>query len=130
MKDFYSWNERKIKIDSNKKYHHPKEKEVWWCSIGLNVGTEIFGKSSYYTRPVLIINAEGSENFIGIPLTSKIKNGKYCCSVELDHGVLSTVLVYKIRNFDKRRLVEKIGYISNEHYKNVYKCFLNLYKVL
>ena len=58
MKDFNNQNEKKIKIDSKIKYGHPKEREIWWCSVGLNVGTEIYGKGEDFARPVLIINAE------------------------------------------------------------------------
>ena len=73
MKDFHDWNKKKIKINENITYNHPKEKEIWWCSIGVNIGSEVYGKGSGYTRPVLVINAEGSECFIGIPLTSNVK---------------------------------------------------------
>jgi mRNA interferase MazF len=41
---------------------------------GINVGCEIYGKGSNYVRPVLVINDDGEDNFIGVPLTSKIQN--------------------------------------------------------
>jgi hypothetical protein len=31
-----------------------KEGDIWWCSIGMNVGVEIFGKGKYFARPVII----------------------------------------------------------------------------
>ena len=31
-----------------------KEGELWWCSIGINVGVEIFGKGPDAVRPVVI----------------------------------------------------------------------------
>ncbi len=37
-KDFDSWNVVKKKIDATRKAPTFKEKEVWWCNIGLNVG--------------------------------------------------------------------------------------------
>jgi mRNA interferase MazF len=94
MKDFNDWNKKKIKIDANQDFNHPKEKEIWWCSIGMNVGSEVFGKGHDYTRPVLVINAEGSESFIGIPLTSNIKNKKYSCIIKTDDGVLHLSLIH------------------------------------
>lgn len=107
MKDFYNWNEKKIKIDKNKKYKHPKAGEVWWCSVGVNIGTEIYGKGIDYSRPVIVINADMGESFLGIPLTSKIKNGKYSCIVRIAEGRLSTAQVSQIRSFDKRRLLKR-----------------------
>ncbi|MDP3988909.1 MAG: type II toxin-antitoxin system PemK/MazF family toxin [bacterium] len=129
MKDFDSWNKKKIKIDANQDFNHPKEKEIWWCSIGMNVGIEVFGKGHDYTRPVLVINAEGSESFIGIPLTSNIKNKKYSCIIKTDDGVLHTALLYQIRSFDKRRLTERKHSLSNEEYAKIEKYFKKLYKL-
>lgn len=130
MKDFNTWNKRKIKIDSLDKFQHPKAGEIWWCSIGVNVGTEIYGKGHDYTRPVLVINSEGSENFIGIPISSKIKNKKYSCIIKTDDQKLHTVLVYQIRSFDKRRLVNIKYILSKEEYFKIKKYFDKLYKIL
>ncbi len=129
MKDFYAWNEKKIKLDGYKKYKHPKERAIWWCSIGMNVGTEIYGKGEDYTRPVLIINGEIGQSFIGIPLTSKIKNGKYSCIIKTTDK-LGTALVYQIRNFDKRRLVGKIGKVSEDDFKKIVDCLIQVCKIL
>lgn len=129
MKDFYTWNEKKISIDSNKKFNHPKEKEVWWCSVGLNIGTEIFGKGQDYTRPVLIINSESSENFIGIPLTSKLKTGKYSCIIKSPDNIPHTALTYQIRSFDKRRLTKRMFMLGDFEYKKVIDKLQILYKI-
>lgn len=128
MKDFHDWNKKKIKIDENRTFNHPKEKEIWWCSVGMNVGSEVYGKGHDYTRPVLVINAEGSESFIGIPLTSNIKNKKYSCVIKTDDNTLHTVLVYQIRSFDKRRLTERKYTLSSEEYSKIEKYFKKLYK--
>ena len=129
MKDFDDWNKKKIKIDANQDFNHPKEKEIWWCSIGMNVGSEVFGKGHDYTRPVLVINAEGSESFIGIPLTSNIKNKKYSCIIKTNDGVLHTALLYQIRSFDKRRLTERKYVLSNAEYAKIEEYFKKLYKL-
>jgi mRNA interferase MazF len=99
MKDFQGWSNKKIKLESNSTFKHPKEKEIWWCSIGVNIGSEVFGKGDSYTRPVLVINAEVSDSFIGIPLTSSIKSKKYSCIIKTDDYVLHTAFVYQVRSF-------------------------------
>lgn len=129
MKDFNDWNKKKIKIDGLTNIQHPKEKEIWWCRVGVNIGSEVYGKGREYTRPVLVINAEGSAGFIGIPLTSNVKSRKYSCIVKTNDGVLHTALVYQVRNFDKRRLKEKIYELSNEEYQNIKKYFSSLWKI-
>lgn len=37
MKNFNDWNHNKIKIDSLVDFQHPKEKEIWWCRVGVNI---------------------------------------------------------------------------------------------
>ena len=43
-KDFDSWNEAKKGLDSYDVFLPIKEGEVWWCSIGMNIGIEMCGK--------------------------------------------------------------------------------------
>jgi hypothetical protein len=43
-----------VLVDAPQKNSLFKEREVWWCSIGLNVGDEEFWKGAYFTRPVLV----------------------------------------------------------------------------
>jgi len=130
MKNFHDWNNKKINLDKIvDDYNHPKEKEIWWCSLGINIGTEVYGKGSDYTRPVLVINAEGAESFIGIPLSSKVKNRKYSCIIKTLDNKLHTALVYQTRSLDKRRLTSKIYDLPTEEYEKVKEYFLKLYKI-
>jgi len=130
MKDFYHWNKCKIALDGNRKYSHPKEREIWWCSIGMNVGTEIYGKGQDYTRPVLVANAEIGEGFMGIPLTSRLKEGKYSCIIKTTDDTLGTALVAQMRFLDKRRLTKRMSRASEEDYSRVMNCLLSLCKIL
>lgn len=130
MKNFHDWNNKKINLDKIvDDYNHPKEKEIWWCSLGINIGTEVYGKGSDYTRPVLVINTEGAESFIGIPLSSKVKNRKYSCIIKTLDNKLHTALVYQTRSLDKRRLTSKIYDLPIEEYEKVKEYFLKLYKI-
>ena len=54
VKEIKNWLELKIKIWPEKKEIIFKRGEIWWCSLGFNVGEEIFGKGNKFTRPVLI----------------------------------------------------------------------------
>lgn len=55
-KDFEGWIKVKQKIHAAQREHLPifNERQVWWCSIGVNVGDEEDGKNALYHRPVLI----------------------------------------------------------------------------
>ena len=54
-KDFQKWHSEKEKLHarSNAPFFH--EREIWWCSLGLNVGFEQDGKNDNFERPVLVL---------------------------------------------------------------------------
>lgn len=84
MKDFDAWNEDKKVVHSSAAQVQFKDREVWWCKVGINVGYEINGKT-LFLRPVLIIRKISSNTFIGIPLTRKekgvIKKVSHCFTI-------------------------------------------------
>lgn len=129
MKDFDSWNLKKQELDQKGEFLHPKSGEVWWCSVGMNVGREIFGKGENYLRPVLVIESESYDNFIGIPLTSKKKKSRRSCVIRSEDGILHTALVSQMRCFDKRRLVEKKSMLSDNEMNLVLDCIRFVLKI-
>jgi mRNA-degrading endonuclease toxin of MazEF toxin-antitoxin module len=40
FKDFINWIQYKIYLNARPKYPKFKEGEIWWCSIGVNIGSE------------------------------------------------------------------------------------------
>lgn len=104
VKNFINWFKIKIRLDSS--IHKPpffKEGQIWWCSIGENIGGEISGKGSYYRRPVLIIRKLDKFSFIGIPLTSQPKSGTWYYKLLIKDKENYFVLS-QIRNVDYRRM--------------------------
>lgn len=53
--------------------HLFNEREIWWCSIGENIGFEGDGKNDMFERPVLILKKYNAEVFFGAPLTTSTK---------------------------------------------------------
>lgn len=123
MKNFDDWNIKKKEIDYKVSFLHPRVRDVWWCSVGVNVGKEIYGKGTDYRRPVLVVNSEDAENFIGIPLSSKLKNRKYSRIIRTEDGVLHSALIYQIRVFDKRRLISLKTTLSQDEFTEVQEMF-------
>ena len=98
-KEFDKQNEKKKLLDiKTKGRNHPKVGEVWWCSVGLNVGDEIYGKGENFGRPVLVINTESRSCFIGVPFTSKIKTGKYSKTIYCNE-VIHTAQIMQVKLF-------------------------------
>ena len=86
MKEFLAWIGIKQKLDdSNHKPPYFKEREIWWASIGENIGTEMNGKNSYFRRPVLIVRKLDTYSFVCVPLTSKQKEGSWYVPITHDN---------------------------------------------
>jgi len=114
-KDFQRWHTLKSDIDTS----HPcplfHEREIWWCSLGANVGVEEDGKNDFFERPVMIVRKFNQEMFWGPPLTSRGKDGEYYAHFFL-HEIARTAILSQLRTLSAKRLVRKIGRIGK-------KCF-------
>ena len=111
-KEFDEWNSVKKRLGEDPFPWFFKEKEIWWCSIGVNVGSEHDGKGRNFIRPVYIVKKVSQETFIGIPLTSKLKEDHAHVSFYFNYD-LSTAILNQVRVFDKKRLLTYIGITSD-----------------
>ncbi|MFA7308677.1 MAG: type II toxin-antitoxin system PemK/MazF family toxin [Patescibacteria group bacterium] len=113
QKDFQKWAETKVGLHNSQTKRFFYEKEVWWCSLGVNIGYEEDGKNSFFTRPVLILRKFNKDMFIGVPLSTTEKEGQYHYRFPFLTGY-STALLSQIRLLDSKRLANKMGSISKE----------------
>ncbi|MEI6728373.1 MAG: type II toxin-antitoxin system PemK/MazF family toxin [bacterium] len=104
LKDFINWIQYKILIHGSTKNIVFKEKQVWWCSLGVNVGVEIDGKNTKFNMPVLIFKKFNHHQFWGIPLTSQIKQENDLYFKIQVKGKTSYVCLSQMRIFDSKRL--------------------------
>lgn len=119
-KDFDGWNIMKKKLNGRNQELSFYEKEIWWCSMGVNVGSEEDGKGDRFLRPVYILKKISSKTFIGIPLTSILKEDYAHMSFYFDY-CLSTAIISQIKVFDKKRLIEFIGTTSDYLHRKMKK---------
>lgn len=118
QKDYDSWNIQKKQIDQSRMSKIFKPGEIWWCSVGLNVDIEINGKGDYFRRPVLIYKKLSRKSFIGIPVTSKFKDGSWFSPVIVRTNI-NFVVLNQIRLFSSKRLQKKLCSISDKDYINI-----------
>ena len=61
VKDFDGWNGHKKHIDAavERPFYHTRE--IWWCSVGVNIGNELDGTGKQHDRPVLVIRPFNAE---------------------------------------------------------------------
>jgi len=120
IKDFDNWNSKKKSVnEKDVKDIFFKEREVWWVNLGLNIGFELDGKSKDFSRPVIVFRKFNKDTFWALPLTTKIKEGRYYFSFCLPSGLKNSVNLSQLRLIDRKRLVAKLGYISVDDYKTL-----------
>ena len=116
LKTFDQWNEIKKNLhQKEKEAEFFKEKQIWWCSIGQNLGSESYGKGATFSRPVLIFKKLSQRTFLGIPLTSKTKQGSWYITIRHRSKEI-TALLNQIRIYDKKRLSNRFGELDDEDF--------------
>ncbi len=111
-KDFDGWNELKQKIDIENKEMTFHNREVWWCSIGVNVDCEECGKNEFFDRPVLVFQKLARNKFYGVPLSTqkqRFENFYYVFSLS---GKEAYALLDQMRVYSTNRMIRVIGKIS------------------
>lgn len=106
-KDFESWSKLKQKIEKN--IHVPpvvREGEFWWASIGVNIGSEMDGKSGEFTRPVFIIKKLPNKTFLVAPATTAKREGYLYFKTKFDNFE-SVLSLNQIKIISYKRLYEK-----------------------
>lgn len=121
-KDFDAWNLKKQMLDAREKPRSFKEGDVWWCAVGLNVGYEIFGKSSDYTRPVLVLRKYTYSTFFGLPLSSKRKDRASYLDLHFN-DTDGSVILDQGKTLDGRRLLRRMGELPESTLEEIKKAF-------
>src|ERR1700733_4083112 len=124
-KNFTEWHELKTnlqKIEANTFFH---EREIWLCSIGMNLGREEDGKNALFLRPVIVFRKFDADSFWGIPVTSTLRMGSYYYQFPLG-GRTATALLVQVRLFDRKRFIRKMVVLSDEQFNELKACIENL----
>jgi mRNA-degrading endonuclease toxin of MazEF toxin-antitoxin module len=112
-------------IESHRGFHF-NEGEVWWCSVGLNIGEEEFGKGSSFERPVLVFKKFTRNSFLGLPLTGHKKEGSWYVPCEVA-GRAGSIMLNQARIFDGARLLNYIARVKDAELDIIKREFRELY---
>ena len=119
FKDFWKWHKKKELVHEAGGTALFHEREVWWCTLGTNIGFEQDGSGELFTRPVVILTKFNLDACLIVPLTAKPKKGKYYYSFMIEEGQSSTANLSQIRLIDSKRLQYKIGVMHKRDFVEV-----------
>lgn len=112
LKDYSHWHDLKSNIQKDKTRPHFHSREIWFCSLGANVGFEQDGRGNSFLRPVIILKKFNNMICLVIPLTKNYKTGIHYFNFSFSDDFISTAILSQIRLIDAKRLEYKIGSIS------------------
>lgn len=131
-KDFDKWNISKKLVNAitHDVFGYPRE--VWWCSLGINIGAEIDGKNENFERPVVIMKVYNKETMLVLPATGKVKKDKFHLPIEISAINQETKEVYKktvyikltqARVISNKRLIRKVDVINKKDFRKIQDAF-------
>lgn len=118
MKDFDSWNKIKKNLHQRELKIFCNAREIWWCSLGLNVGSEEDGKNQLFERPVLVIKVFNQEMLRVAPLTSKVKDDRNHVGVSYTART-GSVILSQTKTISSRRLSRKLCRLDKKQFAKV-----------
>jgi mRNA-degrading endonuclease toxin of MazEF toxin-antitoxin module len=125
-KDFDVWNKLKKEIDCSKVDFYVQTRQIWWCSLGVNIGSEQNGHGESFERPVIVIRKYTSDTFLCIPLTTKEKNGNYYCKMGDNLETISYAILSQAKVLDRKRLRRLIGMVPHKEFHEIVEKYKNL----
>lgn len=121
MNKFDDWNREKKKLHKKnvELYYYPRE--VWWCALGVNVGSEEDGTGKSFDRPVLILKKLSPNTCLVLPLTTSTHAHKMRPLIGNIDGKIARAILSQVRVIDIKRLLRKMDVIHEKKFIEIRK---------
>lgn len=119
IKIFFDWTKLKISIHSSEIKKFPKKREIWWASLGQNIGVEINGKNKNFERPILVIKKYNNDSILVLPISSKVKESKFYFKFVNNDKEENIVNLSQLRTISSKRLVRKVWKLEGNVYAQI-----------
>ena len=119
-KVFDSWNEVKKRTHAETQRLYTV-REIWWCRLGVNIGTEQDGKGEWYVRPCVILRGFGPDACLVVPLMTSTREHPLRVDIGMVEGRAARANLSQVRVIDTRRLEAKIGFLDKSAFAELRK---------
>ncbi|MSU44991.1 type II toxin-antitoxin system PemK/MazF family toxin [Candidatus Nomurabacteria bacterium] len=103
------------------------EREIWWYSIGINLGDEQDGKNELFERPVLVLKKFNNKVCWVLPMSTKPKDGIYYHTLEHE-GKIFLVILSQLRLVSVKRFRRFVRKISPHQFELIQNKLINFIK--
>ena len=125
-KDFTEWHGVKQRIQDHNQHIFVAEREVRWCFWGLNVGSEVDGNGTRYSRPVLILKKTTPNTCLCIPLSTKQWQRPDFFEINFGDGISRRAILSQIKLIDTKRLREVITVIGEDQFQKIKRAVIDM----
>ena len=122
-----AWAKVAESIELRERRAYIKPGAIYWCNLGLGIGSELVGKGSGFMRPVLVLAKIDVRLLLILPITSRDKIGPHYTKVYVN-GIPESLVLYQIMTIDSLRLTDFIDELPLEDFREVKRLFLKLLK--
>lgn len=121
IKDYHNWNKLKNILDMVEIDLPFTEGQIWWASLGVNIGIEIDGKGENLERPVIIVRKINKKHAWIVPITQSgiFKTGIHVPIYHPSLSIASKAIITQFRTISSKRLLSKIGIISTKQFHEI-----------
>lgn len=123
IESFDQWNEVKKEISKEKVLFGFKQRDIFYIKMGKNLGYEQNGKGGKFVRPIIVLKKLNNKMFVGIPLSTQIKQGNFFYYFEFmkkskhsEQLMQNNAILAQIRTFSTKRLLNKIGTMKQDDF--------------
>jgi len=124
-KEYDKWNITKKSLLQRARPQF-SERDVFWCTMGINIGDEEDGKNDNFNRPVIILRKFNKNLFFGIPLTTKLKQNPYYVEI-IFRNRQQAAMISQVRVLDAKRLGQRMGRLSKQEFEKLRKIVRGLF---
>jgi len=117
-KDFDSWNKIKKNIQVNRSSLFCNVREIWWCSLGVNVGSEEDGKNEVFERPVLVLKVFNKDIVRVAPLTRREREDRYHKQIFYENRN-GSVIISQIKTISTKRFSRKLCRLEKDQFEKI-----------
>lgn len=122
QKDFDKWNELKKHLNDKAEDDEgpfPKERWVWLCSFGANIGFEQNGAGEVFERPVLVVKKFNNKMYWVVPLSTKQKKYDFYFNFIDPNGQKSSVILAQLRLLSTKRFIRDMYIMPEDIFKEI-----------
>lgn len=119
---FTDWARLKPQIHFSESDVYFRERQIWWASVGQNIGSEENGKHGNFEHPVIVLKKFNPQTFLAVPISTAAKEGTHRLVFTNNEGRFIANLS-QMRVLSSQRLLRLVGVMPSAAYARLQRMY-------